>query len=134
MLYHCGSNVENETGTADWRRGMSANSRSRLTVGRGAAGVLVAVLSATVIVGAGQSPAQPAVPAGPATAGPAPAASTPPPGDDKNAATYTRVCSTCHDAQRILSNRRTRDQWGEVIDKMVERGAQGTDDDFAAVL
>ena len=56
-----------------------------------------------------------------------------PPADDKNAATYTRVCSTCHDAQRILSNRRTKDQWGEVIDKMVERGAQGTDDDFAAV-
>jgi competence protein ComEA len=55
------------------------------------------------------------------------------PADDKNAATYTRVCSTCHDAQRILSNRRTKDQWGEVIDKMVERGAQGTDDDFAAV-
>jgi competence protein ComEA len=59
--------------------------------------------------------------------------SAPAPADDKNAATYTRVCSTCHDAQRILSNRRTKDQWGEVIDKMVERGAQGTDEDFAAV-
>jgi competence protein ComEA len=65
----------------------------------------------------------------PATGG----APAPPLADDKNAATYTRVCSTCHDAQRILSNRRTKDQWGEVIDKMVERGAQGSDDDFAAV-
>jgi len=54
--------------------------------------------------------------------------------DERNTATFTRVCSTCHDAARILSNRRTKDQWSEVIDKMVERGAQGTDDDFAEIM
>jgi competence protein ComEA len=54
--------------------------------------------------------------------------------DQKAVAAYERVCSTCHDSQRILSNRRTKDQWSEVIDKMVERGAQGTDDDFTAVM
>jgi competence protein ComEA len=46
---------------------------------------------------------------------------------------FTRVCSSCHDAERILSNRRTRTQWEEVIEKMVERGAEGTDSDFTAV-
>lgn len=72
-------------------------------------------------------------PAGPAaTASQGPAAGSA--ASDKNAAIYTRTCSLCHDAQRILSNRRTRDQWSEVIDKMVERGAQGSDDDFNAVL
>ncbi len=68
----------------------------------------------------------------PSTAAPGAAPSSP--ADDMNLAVYMRVCSLCHDAQRILSNRRTRDQWGEVIDKMVERGAQGSDDDFNAVL
>jgi competence protein ComEA len=46
---------------------------------------------------------------------------------------FNRVCSSCHDAERILSNRRTRTQWQEVIEKMVERGAEGTDADFTAV-
>ncbi|MEP6914899.1 MAG: helix-hairpin-helix domain-containing protein [Acidobacteriota bacterium] len=46
---------------------------------------------------------------------------------------FLRVCSSCHDAERILSNRRTRTQWEEVIEKMVERGAEGTDADFTAV-
>ena len=54
--------------------------------------------------------------------------------DQQATAAYQRVCSTCHDAQRILSNRRTKDQWSEVIDKMIERGAQGTDDDFNEVM
>jgi competence protein ComEA len=46
---------------------------------------------------------------------------------------FLRVCSSCHDAERILSNRRTRTQWQEVIEKMIERGAEGTDADFTAV-
>jgi competence protein ComEA len=46
---------------------------------------------------------------------------------------FAKVCSSCHDAERILSNRRTRTQWQEVIEKMVERGAEGTDSDFTAV-
>jgi competence ComEA-like helix-hairpin-helix protein len=43
-----------------------------------------------------------------------------------------RVCSSCHDAQRILATRRTRTQWEEVIGKMIDRGAVGTDEDFTA--
>jgi competence protein ComEA len=44
-----------------------------------------------------------------------------------------RLCSTCHDSARVLANRRTRTQWEEVIQKMVERGAQGTEDELVAV-
>lgn len=109
---------------------------------------LSAVLAGALTAGAGQSttpaagqasapPAPQSAPAAPQPPGAAPAQApgTPAaPGDDKNAAVYARVCSLCHDSQRILSNRRTRDQWGEVIDKMIERGAQGSDEDFAAVL
>ena len=95
-----------------------------------ASGALACVLAATIVASASQSSAPPAA-APPQPPGSAAAA---PPADDKNLPTFTRVCSTCHDAQRILSNRRTKDQWGEVIDKMVERGAQGTDDDFAEIM
>lgn len=111
-----------------------------------------AVLAGTLAASAGQStaPAAAAPTTTPAAATAPPPQTAPPqaaspttaapvaapvsPADAKNLAVYMRVCSLCHDAQRILSNRRTRDQWGEVIDKMVERGAQGSDDDFNAVL
>lgn len=52
--------------------------------------------------------------------------------EDQAANAFKRVCSTCHDADRIIATRRTRTQWEEVIEKMVERGAQGTADDFTA--
>ncbi|MDQ3346845.1 MAG: helix-hairpin-helix domain-containing protein [Acidobacteriota bacterium] len=94
-----------------------------------ASGATACVLAAGIAVSAGQS-AAPISQAAPQQTVPAASAQA----DDKNAAVYTRVCSTCHEPERILSNRRTRDQWGEVIDKMVERGAQGSDEDFDAVL
>ena len=96
-----------------------------------AAAALCAAAFSSSSSSAAQSPTvTDAAPAAQTQAGPPPAA----PAEDKHLPTYMRVCSLCHDGQRILSNRRTRDQWGEVIDKMVERGAQGSDDDFAAVL
>jgi competence ComEA-like helix-hairpin-helix protein len=52
--------------------------------------------------------------------------------DDHPATAFKRVCSSCHDAERILATRRTRTQWEEVIEKMIDRGAVGTEDDFVA--
>jgi competence ComEA-like helix-hairpin-helix protein len=52
--------------------------------------------------------------------------------EDHPAAAYKRVCSSCHDADRILATRRTRTQWEEVIEKMIDRGAEGTAEDFTA--
>jgi competence ComEA-like helix-hairpin-helix protein len=52
--------------------------------------------------------------------------------EDRPTVAFKRVCSSCHDAERILGARRTRTQWEEVIEKMIERGAEGTDDDFVA--
>lgn len=51
---------------------------------------------------------------------------------DQSAVAFKRVCSSCHDAQRILATRRTRTQWEEIIGKMIDRGAEGTDEDFTA--
>jgi competence protein ComEA len=58
-------------------------------------------------------------------------------GDDANdpaTQAFTRVCSNCHSPDRIISGRRDRDQWNEVIDKMIQNGAKGSDDDFDLVL
>jgi competence protein ComEA len=96
---------------------------------RVAPAAIACLLAAVLAVSAGQS-----APSGSQPPAQQTAAAVAPQADDKNAAIYTRVCSTCHEPERILSNRRTRDQWGEVIDKMVERGAQGSDEDFDAVL
>ncbi len=52
--------------------------------------------------------------------------------DDQSAGAFQRVCSSCHDSQRILATRRTRTQWEEIIGKMIDRGAMGTDEDFTA--
>jgi competence ComEA-like helix-hairpin-helix protein len=52
--------------------------------------------------------------------------------EDAAAGAFMRVCSSCHDAQRVLAARRTRTQWEEVIGKMIDRGAIGTDEDFMA--
>jgi competence protein ComEA len=86
--------------------------RSRVAIGAIAAGSAMLGLVATVTAGAQQ-------PAGD--------------NNDKSAALYMRLCSTCHDSARVLASRRTRTQWEEVIQKMIERGAQGTEDEFAAV-
>ena len=79
---------------------------------RAAAAALAAILLTAGVV-AGAAGQQPAV-------------------DERSANAFTRVCSSCHDAQRILGTRRTRTQWEEVIEKMIERGAEGTEDDFKA--
>jgi competence ComEA-like helix-hairpin-helix protein len=52
--------------------------------------------------------------------------------EDASAGAFQRVCSSCHDAQRILATRRTKTQWEEIIGKMIDRGATGTDEDFTA--
>jgi competence protein ComEA len=47
---------------------------------------------------------------------------------------FVRVCGKCHDAARIIQGRRFREQWEETLDKMVEKGAKGSDEDFDAIL
>ena len=89
------------------------NRTTRIAAGVIATACATLALAATMTAGAPQQPA----------------------GDssDKDHALYMRLCSTCHDSARVLANRRTRTQWEEVIQKMVERGAQGSDDELATV-
>ena len=48
--------------------------------------------------------------------------------------TVKRICSDCHEISTVTGARRTRLGWQQTVDDMVSRGAQGSDDDMAAVV
>jgi competence ComEA-like helix-hairpin-helix protein len=53
--------------------------------------------------------------------------------DDPAAGLFVQMCVKCHDAARITAIRRTSTEWEEVLNKMIEKGATGTEKDFESV-
>ena len=49
-------------------------------------------------------------------------------------ATTERVCGSCHGAELMIGRQETRETWAAIVDDMVQRGAQGTQDDFYEVV
>jgi competence protein ComEA len=49
-------------------------------------------------------------------------------------AAFTRVCGRCHTSDRVVEGRRSRSQWDEVLERMVAKGATGSDEDFGIVI
>src|SRR5512133_1980546 len=47
---------------------------------------------------------------------------------------FVKVCGACHPVETVTGTRRTRAQWQESINSMVERGAKGTNEELAAIL
>lgn len=47
---------------------------------------------------------------------------------------FRRVCVRCHASDRVVEGRRYQSQWEEVLNRMVERGATGSDEDFEIIL
>jgi competence protein ComEA len=45
-----------------------------------------------------------------------------------------KVCGKCHSAEQAASVHQGREAWEETVSKMVNMGAEGSDDDFEAVL
>lgn len=54
--------------------------------------------------------------------------------EGKGKAQFMQICSQCHGLEMVTKRRNTADGWSAVIDDMVSRGAQGTDDDFDLVI
>jgi competence protein ComEA len=44
------------------------------------------------------------------------------------------VCGKCHDLQIVLDTPRSLDDWRDTMQKMVDRGASGTDDQYDDIL
>jgi competence ComEA-like helix-hairpin-helix protein len=70
-----------------------------------------------------------------AAGGKSPAPQTPASASDEaSAALFTRMCSDCHDSTRIVSPRRTRAEWEDIIHNMIDKGASGTEKEFESVF
>ena len=54
--------------------------------------------------------------------------------DDPAAELFSQTCGQCHDAERITATRRTKSEWQEVLTKMIETGATGSEEDFKRVF
>jgi competence ComEA-like helix-hairpin-helix protein len=54
--------------------------------------------------------------------------------DDPAAGQFRQTCGECHDEARIVSTRRTKPEWEQIIHKMIEGGAKGTPKDFETVF
>ena len=48
--------------------------------------------------------------------------------------TMQRVCGGCHGAEIVLGKRLSRDGWSQIVVNMIQRGAQGSDDEFAEIV
>ena|SRR2546421_6303749 len=44
------------------------------------------------------------------------------------------VCSQCHDLARIISQKRTKEEWNDTVDKMAVRGAKASDQEFETIV
>jgi competence protein ComEA len=53
--------------------------------------------------------------------------------DDPDAGLFVQMCVKCHDVARITALRRSKVEWEEIINKMIERGATGTEKEFETV-
>ena len=53
---------------------------------------------------------------------------------DKPTQAFRKICSDCHEPDRIVATRRSKSGWEEVVDKMVTKGAIGTDNEFDLVM
>jgi competence protein ComEA len=100
-------------------------------VSRWFVGSCAALLSVLVTLTAGtmaQEPAQPTAPPPAAAPGAQMVLATGPGAD-----VFQRVCVLCHPPDRIVSVRRTKTEWEEVLDKMITRGAQVNDDNYGTI-
>jgi len=48
--------------------------------------------------------------------------------------TVQTVCTVCHGLEDIVSSKRTKAEWKELVDKMVSFGAQAKDEEIEAIV
>jgi len=54
--------------------------------------------------------------------------------DGKGKEVLERMCTNCHGLDQVTANRYAKKFWGSVVDDMVSKGAEGSDDDINAVI
>ena len=48
--------------------------------------------------------------------------------------TFTRVCTQCHGLDIIITQKRTKAEWKELVNIMVSYGATAKDEEFEAII
>jgi cytochrome c5 len=54
--------------------------------------------------------------------------------DGPGKATVQKICSGCHAPEIVLGRRDTKQGWEQVVSSMVDKGANGTDDEFNTII
>jgi cytochrome c5 len=44
------------------------------------------------------------------------------------------VCTQCHDTARIVTKKKTKEEWNELVDSMAARGAKASDEEFETIV
>ena len=123
-----------------WYKDMSRPQKTAQQRLRRFVGIAIALVSGLAAAATlAQEPAPPAPDAAAAQEPAPPAAPGQPPATEfvlatgPGADTFQRVCVLCHTPDRIVSVRRTKTEWEEVLDKMITRGAQITDENYVPI-
>ena len=54
--------------------------------------------------------------------------------DAPGKATVLKVCGNCHGAEIVLGRPNSEEGWNEIVIDMIQRGAEGTDDEYDQVV
>jgi cytochrome c5 len=49
-------------------------------------------------------------------------------------ATMQKICSGCHAPEIVLGRHETKEGWEQIVSSMVDKGANGTDDEFNTII
>jgi hypothetical protein len=48
--------------------------------------------------------------------------------------TVQKICGGCHPPEIVLGHRDTKEGWEQIVGNMVDKGANGTDDEFNTII
>src|SRR5262245_28710096 len=54
--------------------------------------------------------------------------------DGPGKATFIKVCTQCHDVDKVVGLRYSRDEWQMLVDEMKAMGGDATDDEWKTVV
>jgi competence protein ComEA len=54
--------------------------------------------------------------------------------DGPGKATTQRICGACHGAEIVIGRKMDKEGWTQTVIAMVQRGAQGTDEEFSEIV
>ncbi len=54
--------------------------------------------------------------------------------DGPGKTTTQKICSGCHAPEIVLGHRDTKQGWAQIVSSMVDKGANGTDDEFNTII